>query len=133
VRLVLAALLLAPGACSTKRFLRIDSDPPGARVWVNGEEKGEAPVTVPFVHYGRTHVRLEKPGYESLATDVRVDALIDGYPVVDLPFELAVRERRFEWTGRLTRRPPASPAEIEDTLRRAREFRERTRSPAPVR
>jgi hypothetical protein len=105
----------------------LDSDPPGARVWVNGVDHGQAPVVVPFVHYGRWDVRMEHAGYRSLAASVVVPTAIDGYPVVDLPAEMIVRERRFHWRGRLeplVRAP--SDAHVRGVLDRAREFRART-------
>jgi PEGA domain len=123
VLLVAAAL----GGCSTRRTLRIQSAPPGARVWVNGAERGRTPLDVPFVHYGRFDVRLEHPGYEALAEEVVVPDQLDGYPVVDLPLELTVRQRRFTWTGRM--RPLSShptEAEVEAALARAKAFRART-------
>jgi hypothetical protein len=140
-----AAAVVAAGAgasgCSTKRVLTIRSDPPGARVWVGGVERGRTPVDVPFVHYGRFPVRLEKEGHESLAGEVEVPTQIDGYPVIDLPHELTVRERRFEWTGRL--RPVAAKpteADARAALERAKAMRAATRravteaaAPAPSR
>lgn len=120
----LAAGLLA--GCSTQRTLVLDSDPPGARVWVNGEDKGVAPVAVPFVHYGTFDVRLEKKGYEAWGGEVRVPSRIDGYPIVDLPFELAVRRRGFCWTGHLRPSPAESDQALEQLVEEARTFRDRT-------
>jgi hypothetical protein len=124
----LVTIALALAGCSTKRVLTIRSDPTGARVWVNGVDRGRTPVDVPFVHYGRFPVRLEKAGYESLAGEVHVPSAIDGYPIVDLPYELTVRERRFEWTGRL-RRLATEPTEADAraALERAKSLREETR------
>jgi len=122
---LLAATVLVAG-CSTQRTLVVNSDPQGARVWVNGEEKGVTPVAVPFVHYGTFDVRLEKKGYEAYAAEVRVPSRIDGYPVIDLPFELAVRRRGFAWTGRLQPVPPATDEALRQLVEDARAFRERT-------
>jgi hypothetical protein len=127
VRRALALGCLALAACSTDRVLVIKSDPPDARVWVDGVDKGKTPVEVPFVFYGWTHVRLEKEGFQALAAEVHVEPLIDGYPIVDLPFELTVRERRFEFTGRLEPEPELTPELTKDDIRRATELRERTR------
>jgi hypothetical protein len=127
---LLGVLLLASAlpACSTKRTLTIDSDPGGAQVWVNGRPRGVTPVDVPFVHPGTWSVRLEKPGYASLAQDVGVRSGIGDYPLVDLPYELAVRQRRWLWVGKMTPLPPRpGDADIQSALERAREFRERTR------
>jgi hypothetical protein len=101
-RLALALLAFATAAgCSTRRYVTVLSDPPGAHAYVNGIDMGPTPAVVPFVHYGRFEVRLEKAGYESLAADVRVPTQRDGYPFVDLPQELTVPERWFQWTGRM--------------------------------
>jgi hypothetical protein len=84
-------------------------------------------VAVPFVHYGRFHVRLEKEGHASVAREVRVTGGVDAYPIVDLPMELAVRERRFRWTGRLEPLPDTrSEAEVQALLERAQALREET-------
>jgi hypothetical protein len=125
VALLFAGVLLA--GCSTKRTLWIESDPPGARVFVDGVDRGPAPAAVPFVHYGDFDVRLEHPGHVPWAGVVSVASRIDGYPVVDLPFELAVRHRAFRWKGSLL--PiPARPTEADARAAydRALEFRART-------
>lgn len=126
-RLVLPALaLLVLAGCSTKRYLTIDSDPPGARVWVNGKDEGKTPATVEFVHYGYFDVRLEMPGYEAVQTEVRLGSKIDGYPIVDLPFELAVRRRGFAWKATLQPIPATDDAALHEFLGEARAFRQRT-------
>ena len=56
-----------------------------------------------------------------------MDAQIDGYPIVDLPFEFAVKERRFEWTGRLTPNVEITKELSREDIQRAEAFRERTR------
>jgi hypothetical protein len=121
-----AALGLLAG-CSTRRVLVIDSAPRGAQVWVNGVPRGTTPTEVSFVHYGRFEVRLEREGHEALAEEVFIPSKIDGYPIVDLPFEILVRERRFRWTGTLRPlRGRPTEADMAGVLDRAKEFRERT-------
>ena len=56
-----------------------------------------------------------------------VPTQIDGYPIIDLPLEMLVRDRRFRWTATLkplTGRPTEEG--MTEVLRRAQEFRERT-------
>lgn len=127
--LLLGALLTA---CSTSRTLTIDSEPSGARVWVNGEEKGVTPVMIPFVHYGWFDVRLEKKGYEARAEEVHIRTPIDGYPIIDLPFELAVRRRHFHWTGTLRPVPSEADVALKALLDDAQAFRRRTLREARV-
>src|SRR5688572_16596719 len=51
-----------------QRTISIDSDPQGAVVYLNDEEVGRTPVTVPFTFYGTYDVRLEKPQYATMQT-----------------------------------------------------------------
>ncbi len=125
---VLALALLLLGGCSTKRTLTIHSEPPGATIWVDGEQRGQTPYTIPFVYYGTFDIRLEKSGYESFAREVLVPTKIDGYPIIDLPFELTVRGRHFAWTTTLqplSAQP--SEAELRTFLGTARAFRQEAR------
>ncbi|MFV1958967.1 MAG: PEGA domain-containing protein [Planctomycetota bacterium] len=127
----LAVLLAATSACSTKRTLTIASDPPGARVWLEGKERGVTPLTVPFTYYGDIDVRLEKPGYRSVARVVEIPTQIDGYPLVDLPLELTVRRRAFQWSTKLEELDPQpSDEQVAAIRRRAEAFREKTRRKA---
>lgn len=122
----LAVLLL--GGCAMKRSLTIDSNPTGAQVWVNGEKQaGTTPVTVPFSQYGYWDVRLEKRGYQSVATQVRVASQIDGYPVVDLPFEVLGGRRHFRRVIPMEPLPTGNEeARVQQILRDAKALREET-------
>jgi hypothetical protein len=61
------------GGC-VERSLTIDSDPPGAAVFLDGESLGSSPVTVPFTFYGRREVLLRKVGYRNIRRIERVRA-----------------------------------------------------------
>jgi len=127
--LLLILLGCAAAGCSTQRTLQIDTDPTGARIWVNGVlQPTPTPVDVAFTHYGRTDVRVEKDGYESVATELNVPSELDGYPVIDLLLEM-LRPRQV-----VKRVVPLKPLSAEPTeadalaaLQRARGLRERTR------
>lgn len=111
-------LLLAPAlaGCAMQRSVTIDSDPSGAVVWVNGQRQpGTTPVTVPFSQYGYWDVRLEKEGYASVATRIAVASQIDGYPVVDLPFEVLGGARRFRRVIPMT---PLATGDVEERVER---------------
>ena len=126
-RLALLALTFAVlSGCSTKRELVIWTEPAGARVWVNGEDKGRTPASIPFVYYGSFDVRLEKEGYEAWAGEVPVKEKIDGYPVIDLPFELTYRKRTFYWRGVLEPTVQETDAALQGLAREASAFRDRT-------
>jgi len=124
-----AGVLLA--GCSTRRTVTIDSTPSGADVWVNGRPRGKTPVEVPFVHPGTWSVRLERPGYASVAQEVAVASTFHDLPVVDLPGELLTRERRWRVVVPMTPLPPRpGPEELAGALERAQAYRERARREA---
>jgi len=127
IAVVLLVACTAAG-CSTQRTLTIDSAPSGARIWVNGTLHPQpTPVDVPFTHYGRFDVRLEKEGYRSVATELEIPTQPDGYPVVDLVLEAFAPERRFR---RVVPMQPigAAPtdADVQAALEAARALKERT-------
>jgi hypothetical protein len=62
----LAALPLVTGC--VERTITITSEPSGSLVYLNDEEVGRTPVTVPFRFYGVYDVRLEHDGYAPLWT-----------------------------------------------------------------
>ena len=64
-------LLLSTEGCVHRR-LTIRSTPPGARVYVDGQDAGQTPATVDFTYYATREVRLVKPGYETLTKLVPV-------------------------------------------------------------
>jgi hypothetical protein len=64
----LCGLLILPSAGCVERVLRITTEPPGARVYVNGEERGyttktRPTVEVPFLWYGNYEITVRKEGF----------------------------------------------------------------------
>lgn len=57
-----AALLTG---CVEQRFV-VESDPPGAIVYLNGTPIGATPCDASFVYYGAYDLTLVKPGYQTL-------------------------------------------------------------------
>lgn len=128
-----AGVLIAGALCAcqgARKTLVVDSDPPGAAVWINGvQQESLTPVRVPFEWYGSFEVRLEQKGYESLATEVHVPTELDGYPVVDLVLLPFAKDKVFRRT--LTMKPVGvePPAAVIDRVRaQAESFRARTLS-----
>ncbi len=72
-----------------ERTISIDTDPPGALVWLNDREIGRTPVTVHFVYYGTYDVRLELDGYEPMMTFGEAKAPIWDAPGPDFVAEVA--------------------------------------------
>jgi len=68
--------------CVERRF-RVESNPPGAYVYVNNVPHGPTPVDVPFLFYGDYEIKLVKEGYETLKVKQNVSTPWYQYPVVD--------------------------------------------------
>ncbi len=88
---VFVGMLLA-GGC-VQRTMHVQSDPPGALVFMNGQEIGRTPLARDFTWYGTYDVQVRKEGYQTLSTKTRLVAPIWQWPPLDLLAEL--------WPGRL--------------------------------
>ena len=111
----LAAALLAGCYGQVQRTITIDSEPEGARCWLNDNEVGLTPVTVPFTWYGTYRVRLEKPGYEPLEAEAPVRAPWFQWIPFDLAFETVVPGTHSDahaFRYRLTEARPTDPAAL---------------------
>lgn len=71
VAVLLAAALLGAGGC-VERVLKVESDPPGALVYLNDQEVGRTPVEKEFLWYGTYDLQLRKEGYKTLSARPRV-------------------------------------------------------------
>jgi hypothetical protein len=65
--LLLLFSLLPIGGC-VEQTLSIDSNPPGALVYLNDQEVGRTPLTRDFKWYGDYDIQLRQEGYETLST-----------------------------------------------------------------
>ena len=74
IRLVglLFAVALSAG-CVERRFV-VESVPPSAKVYLNGQEVGFAPADIPFIYYGKYRFTFVKDGFQTLDTVVNVRA-----------------------------------------------------------
>ena len=68
LRVVLLVVLAISATGCVNRKLTINTVPQGAIVMLNDEEIGVSPVTVAFSWYGDYKIRIEKQGFETLAT-----------------------------------------------------------------
>jgi hypothetical protein len=125
---IATALLLAIAALGgcVERRMKIDSDPQGARVFVNDEEVGATPVKFSFLWYGDYDIILRKNGYETLKTHYRVDAPWYQYPPFDLITECfipdTIEDERSLPTYQLQ---PARVPPLQEVVERAVRLRER--------
>ncbi len=51
-------------SCAERKMV-INSDPQGAKVYIDGQEQGITPAYIPFVYYGSREIVLEKDGYQT--------------------------------------------------------------------
>jgi hypothetical protein len=84
--------------CVERRFV-INSDPPGAIVYQNGQALGKAPADNHFLYYGNYHFTLVHPGFQTLQVDQCVPAPWYEYPGLDF-----IAENLIPWTIRDVRR-----------------------------
>jgi hypothetical protein len=132
---MIALSLLAPGC--VRRSLTVTSDPPGALVYLNGQEFGRTPVTRDFTWYGNYDVAVRKEGYETLKTNGKVIAPWWQWVPIDLVAELLPLHDRQKLSYSLKRAPEAA-VEPDAILSRAQQLRGKlqssrnTRRPATV-
>jgi hypothetical protein len=84
VKALVACLGGLLGGC-VERTLTIDSDPPGALVYLNDQEVGRTPLKREFTWYGWYDVAVRMEGYKTLKTSSAVIAP----PWMWVPFDLA--------------------------------------------
>ena len=111
---IATALVLAGIGTGCHKRVTIDSEPAGARVWVNGRDYGRTPVTLDleyniFLSY---QVQLEKEGYqrafEPLPGEPKLGVAICGY-ILCPPLLIWAREPISEVTYVLAPAPPGDP------------------------
>lgn len=127
LRLVPVLLLVAALSGCTERKIVIESDPPGATVFVDGKKVGVSPVEVPFEFYGTREFRLEKEGYQTVRLMQPINAPIWQYFPFDFLTDVVVPFTATD--SRLFRfhLEPAVPPDPDDLLKRANELRRRAR------
>ena len=86
--LAVAATPVGGIGCGVQRTLVLESEPPGALVYLNDEEVARTPAEVPLKWYGEYEVALRKEGYETLHAERWVMAPWWQWPPFDLVAEL---------------------------------------------
>ncbi len=124
--LLLAAALLPASGC-VERKLKITSDPPGARVFVNDEEAGTTPLKVSFLWYGDYDLLFRKTGYATAKTSYRVQPPWWQVPPFDLVSEaLILGTLHDEHEVPTVTLQPAEPPTAAEVVERALDMRDRT-------
>jgi len=123
-RVTLAAICFLCICGCVERLITITTQPPGARVWLNDQEIGASPVTVPFTWYGQYDVAVRKEGFQTIKTMREPNVPVYQWPVLDffteciLPFEFVDSHH---WHFDLSQEEQADPnalAERASNLRR---------------
>ena len=129
----IVALGLAVAGCygQVQRTITIESEPPGALCWLNDNEVGRTPVTVPFTWYGTYNVRLECPGYEPLVTQAKVRAPPYEWLGLDLAFETIVPGIRYDTHAFRYALREAQPTDPDALRGRAEGLRREAKTPEP--
>jgi hypothetical protein len=112
--------LLATGCVVREMFIR--SEPPGARVFIDTEEKGVTPCSVGFTFYGKREVVLRKEGYLSAKSVVSTPVPWYEYFPLDFVCEILIPipiKDRHVFDFKLEKIPAESDSE--EVLKRARE------------
>ena len=131
--LLIASLALLTGCVERRIYLR--SDPPGARVFIDGEYVGKTrkkadkrgPLYVNFIYYGTRDYTFRLPGYRTESGTVELDTPWYEYPPIDFFAEVLVPwyivdEHQVE--AKLVR---ASPADVDKLYRDAMDYRYNSR------
>lgn len=126
---------LAPLTGCVERVIKVTSDPPGARVWLNDQDLGVTPAQASFTYHGVYDVRLEMPGYLPVHEPRKAKAPIYEWPLIDLVAEAipARFENTHEWHFELAADPELDlPVDEADDLllQRATELRDRAAADA---
>ncbi len=130
--IAVAALAALAAGCVERRYT-IRSTPPGALVYVNGEELGPAPVSRGFTYYGDREIVLVADGYQTqrILQPIKApwydNALTDFFTENLLPFTLR-DDREFVYTMAPATNP--SPGELSG---RAEALRSQAKFPPPER
>jgi hypothetical protein len=94
--ITLATCVLLTGCI--RKMATITSDPPCAKVWINGVYRGETPVEIPYNWNWYYDIKLEKEGFDPYCIRERFYAPPQHWVPVDFVTELApVRSEEAQW------------------------------------
>ena len=85
--IVLVVAIALPAHAIVRRRLNVNSNPPGALVYVDNQQIGTTPCSVDFTYYGTREIRLIKPGFETLTVNQPIPAPWYQYTPIDFVSE----------------------------------------------
>jgi hypothetical protein len=123
----LALAALSQTGC-VERILAIQSDPPGAAAYLDGEKVGTTPCEVAYTWYGTRVLVLELRGYSLVRKEIVLNPpwwqIVPIDFITDVVIPMTIRDR-FSVTYTLDP-APVSPEEVDAVLERAEELRKRS-------
>ena len=130
---------LLSGCGRVQRTVTINSNPPGALVYLNDQEVGRTPLTRDFVWYGTYDLAVRKTGYQTKKAGMKVIAPWWQWPPIDLLVEVLPIEATDKRHYTFTLEPASTQAADPDVmLSRAEQLRVKlesspyTRNPATM-
>jgi PEGA domain len=122
---LLAAMAILPTGC-VRRRLFVQSNPPGAMVFVDNQQIGSTPCSVDFTYYGTREIRLVKPGFETLTVNQPIPTPWYEVPPVDFVSENLVPSRLIDHRTVAFNLQPQVIVPTEQLLDRANQLRQDT-------
>jgi len=129
--LTAVALAALSQAGCVERLLAIQSDPPGAAAYLDGEKVGTTPCEVAYTWYGTRVLVLELRGYSLVRKEIVLNPpwwqILPLDFITDVLIPMTLRDR---YSVTYTLDPaPVSPEEVDAVLERAEELRKRSVPP----
>ena len=121
----LVALAISPTGC-VRRRLFVQSNPPGAMLFVDNQQIGTTPCSVDFTYYGTREIRLVKPGFETLTVNQPIPTPWYEVPPIDFVSENLVPSRLVDHRTVAFNMQPQVIVPTEQLLDRANQLRQET-------
>ena len=114
---------LTVGGC-VERLITVTTRPTGAVVWLNDQEVGTTPVTVPFSWYGSYDLVIRKDGLKTIKTSRKPPVPVYQWPVLDFFAECVLPLKFVDYHRWHYDLKPHGEVDSELLVQRARELRE---------
>jgi hypothetical protein len=122
---LLAAISLLPTGCLRRRLF-VQSNPPGAMVFVDNQQIGNTPCSVDFTYYGTRQIRLVKPGFETLTVNQPIPTPWYEVPPIDFVSDNLVPSKLIDHRTVAFNLQPQIVVPTDQLLDRANQLRQET-------